>query len=300
MELPFLDYFINAHQRLFWLHLMAAFAIAVGYMYMSKTPCKHYFGTHIWWHPSARLDYIYFIVVSFIKVAVIVPLVFSSKAAAFEMVELLQTLFGYFSPLEWSRELIVASYTVALFVVSDFTRYWLHRLLHTVPFLWRFHRVHHSAEVLNPFTFYRVHPVENLLFGVRYALSAGVVTGFFIYLFGARIGLLEIAGVNAVVFVFGLLGSNLRHSHLPLRYGDMLEQWLISPYMHQLHHTRAYARYNYGGALAIWDRMFKTLHVTQVKSLAFGSDVRHESIVQMLLEPFVNRLLAKLPDSLST
>ncbi|MDN5089484.1 sterol desaturase family protein, partial [Aliarcobacter butzleri] len=42
---------------------------------------------------------------------------------------------------------IVLMYTISIFVVSDFTRYWLHRFLHTIPFLWEFHKIHHSATV---------------------------------------------------------------------------------------------------------------------------------------------------------
>nr|WP_216092588.1 sterol desaturase family protein [Candidatus Marithrix sp. Canyon 246] len=46
-------------------------------------------------------------------------------------------------------------FTLSLFIFSDLTRYLLHRLLHSIPILWEFHKVHHSAKVLNPFTFYR-------------------------------------------------------------------------------------------------------------------------------------------------
>ena len=104
------------------------------------------------------------------------------------------------------------AYTLTLFLSGDFTRYWLHRLMHSVPFLWEFHKVHHSAEVLTPITFYRVHPVENLLFGLRYSLSAGLVTGVFLYFFGAGLALLDVLGVNLFVYIAHVVGDNLRHS----------------------------------------------------------------------------------------
>lgn len=287
MDYPVIDYFFNAHQRVYWLYLCTSLLIASGYIYLKKEAFAHYLSAAIWWHPSARIDYGYFAVISLIKLLIIMPLILSSKEVGLFTVLQMQALFGYITPLDWSREAILAAYTLALFTVSDFTRYWLHRLMHAVPFLWRFHRVHHSAEVLNPLTFYRVHPVENALFGLRFALSVGIVTGCFLYLFGARIGLAEIIGVNALGFLFAAAGSNLRHSHIPLRYGDGPERWLISPYMHQLHHSKTHSRTNYGGALAVWDRMFGTLHVDDVKPLVFGTEIKHRNVTALLTEPFM-------------
>ncbi|MEA3521673.1 MAG: sterol desaturase family protein [Campylobacterota bacterium] len=286
MDLLGIEYFFNTHQRVFWLYLLSSLFIALGYLYFHRE--KKIFSSDIWWHKSARVDYGYFVVVSIIKVLVIIPLLLSSKEVALFCALGLEELFGYTSALDWSRESILITFSLTLFIVSDFSRYWLHRLMHLVPFLWRFHRVHHSAEVLNPITFYRVHPVENFLFGLRYALSAGVVTGVFIYFFGARIGLIEIIGVNIFVLIFALAGANLRHSHVPIRFGDTLEKYLLSPYMHQLHHAKKSVHTNFGGALSIWDNLFGTLHVSDVKELDFGINEapKHSSILHLLFEPF--------------
>lgn len=79
--------------------------------------------------------------------------------------------------------------------------YWLFlisSLIIGLIYLWlnpKTRKVNHSAKVLNPFTFYRVHPIENLLFGLRYSLTVGLVTGIFLYLFGARLGLIDITEV---------------------------------------------------------------------------------------------------------
>ena len=61
---------------------------------------------------------------------------------AARVIAFLHTHLGRQQPLAWPKEVIVALYTVAIFAVSDLSRYWLHRWMHTVPFLWRFHRVH--------------------------------------------------------------------------------------------------------------------------------------------------------------
>ena len=281
------SYFFDPHQRLFWLYLLASLLLAT-LMVVLNPKLKSYFSKEVLWHDSAKMDYLYFVVVSLVKVVVILPLLIGAKDVSLFLGRLLQEGFGYQSPLMWNRESVVLFYTFTLFVVGDFTRYWLHRWLHSVPFLWCFHRLHHSAEVLNPLTFYRVHPVENILFGLRHAMSAGVVTALFIYVFGAKIGTVEFFGANIFVFVFGMLGANLRHSHIPLRYG-VFESLLVSPYMHQLHHTKEYSSKNFGGVLSLWDRMFGSWHVAHTQeSHRYGLEEGnpHTTLVKMFVEPF--------------
>lgn len=280
------SYLFDGQQRIYWVYLVSSFLLASCMLFVYPR-LRNYFSKEIFWHASARLDYQYFIVISIIKAFLILPLLLGAKDVSIWMSQLLQTYFGYFSPLRFSYESVVFLYTIALFVVGDFTRYWLHRFLHTVPFLWRIHRVHHSAEVLTPLTFYRVHPLENILFGLRHAMSAGVVTAIFIYFFGAKIGVIEFFGVNGIVFIFGVLGANLRHSHIPLRYG-VFEKIFISPYMHQLHHTKELSHTNYGGVLSLWDRLFKSYYVAKTQnSLEFGlkGENPHLTLMELFIEP---------------
>jgi len=292
MEFFGLEYLFASHQRVFWLYILSAFLIALVYMKFFPATLEEYKKRKIWSHRSALMDYKYFVLISLIKVVFILPLILSSKDVALWMMLFLHEQFGYIEALSLSKNAVVVLYTLTLFIVGDFTRYWLHRLLHRVPFLWKVHQVHHSAEVLNPLTFYRVHPIENILFGIRYAMSVGVITGIFIYLFGANIGLVQIVGANIFVFIFGLLGANLRHSHVPLRYGDSLEKIFISPYQHQLHHTVEYSNTNFGGALALWDWMFHTLHREKIRvNLEYGLKEKssYNTVTQMLLQPFYTR-----------
>lgn len=282
------DYLLNGHQRIFWLYLASSLLIALLFVWRNPAWRRSLFAKAIWWHPSARLDYLYFFVSALIKTLVIAPLLFSAAEVALAVVKGMQLLFGCQKGLRWEKTTIALLYTAALFLVSDLTRYWLHRMMHRLPFLWRFHRIHHSAEVLNPVTFYRVHPVENLLFGLRYALSAGLVSGLFLYYFGARVGLVEIFGANALVVLFALAGANLRHSHVPLRFPAIIEKLFVSPYMHQLHHSTAHTHTNFGGALSIWDGLFGTRRIEPTKPLRFGLKEKrqHNSVMALLFEPF--------------
>lgn len=295
LDFAILEYLINPDKRTYWVYILSSFAIAIIFLYFNKKQKRVIFSSKLWLHPSAKLDYYYFILSYFIKALMIVPIVISAKSIAFFINKNLYYEFGFNQIQTLSYESTIILYTVILFIVSDFTRYFLHRFLHTIPFLWEFHKVHHSAKVLNPLTFYRVHPIENILFGFRYSLSIGLVTGIFIYFFGSKIGLYEVLGANVFIFVFSLFGSNLRHSHIPLSYFKSLEKWLISPKQHQIHHSKKHFNKNFGGYLAIWDRVFGTLKLShEVKVLKFGLKneqmINYNSLTKILIYPFINIL----------
>ena len=287
------DYVAESGQRLFWLYLLSSALIALLFTGLRAVRQQGLSIRQYWLHPSALLDYRYFFVSWFIKVFMLAPLLVSAKSVALWTFQLVS---AWVPRLEWnpSYETLAFLYTASLFVASDFTRYWLHRWLHTNKWLWQFHKVHHSAPVLNPLTFYRVHPVENFLFGLRYALSAGVVTGLFMFLFGPRLSLVTLMGANAFIFVFSLLGSNLRHSHVFLGYPAWLERWFISPAQHQVHHYSRYARFNYGGYLGVWDWIFGSLMPSGKAERAgqFGFQAQQMNayctIPQLLYAPFVS------------
>ena len=60
-------------------------------------------------------------------------------------------------------------YTMVLFIVED-AQILLHYMMHRVPLLWRVHKIHHSATILTPLTFFRIHPIESLLYYGRSSL----------------------------------------------------------------------------------------------------------------------------------
>lgn len=293
MELFALDFFLNPSKRLFWLYICSSIALAMVYYYFSKKSTKVVLSSKLWLHPSAKLDYYYFFLSYFVNTLLLIPFILSAKSVALFINKFLYQTFDYFETSAFSYGTIVLLYTLSIFVFSDFTRYWLHRFLHTIPFLWEFHKVHHSAKVLTPITFYRVHPVENFLFGFRYSLSVGFVTGVFIYFFGAKINIHMILGVNIFMFIFSIFGSNLRHSHVPFGYFSFIEKFFLSPKQHQIHHDRKHFNKNYGGYIAIWDRFFGTFAFSKdVKILKFGlkseqmSD--YKTIKDLYSRPFIN------------
>ena len=293
-----LEYLIDPNKRIFWLYIISSIILAITYFYITKKNTRVIMSSKLWLHPSAKLDYYYFFISYFINIFLLVPFIISAKTIALGVNKFLYAKFDYFENSFFSYGEIIFLYTITLFLVSDFTRYWLHRFLHTIPFLWEFHKVHHSAKVLTPITFYRVHPVENFLFGLRYSLSVGFVTGIFVYFFGAMIDIYAVVGVNVFLFVFSVFGANLRHSHVPFSYPRILEKWLMSPKQHQIHHSRKHFDKNYGGFISIWDKMFGTLKLSnEVLVMKFGLRKNqmndYSSLKSLIFRPFINLLIKR-------
>lgn len=252
--------------RLFHLNLLSTlvlialwFLLARGWRGMPQSVQKAIFRKRYWWNHSTRVDYQIYALNSVLKVFLFLPLLdlgffFSRKTA-----RLLLGWFGDFPSWEatWPRLL---AFTLAAFVFDDFLRFFHHFLMHKVPYLWRFHRVHHSARVLTPITLYRTHPVESAIATLRNSLSLGVATGVFLFCFDGRFNVVTFFGVNVLGFTFNLLGANLRHSHIPLSFG-FFERVFISPKQHQIHHSRDRQHFdkNFGVSLSFWDSIAGSL-----------------------------------------
>lgn len=193
----------------------------------------------------------------------------------------------------WDPLLIAA----VLLIVTDFNGYWVHRISHQWKRIWPFHAVHHTAEQLNPFTVARKHPVYSLIAAFTRGILIGVTQGLLLGLVIGKIEFSTILGVNLFYYVFNVAGANLRHTHIWLSYGRIIEHVLISPAQHQVHHSidPRHFNKNYGEVLAIWDWLFGSLYIPSkheelVFGLADGSGKRlpqiHNTLTDALVEPF--------------
>ena len=126
--------------------------------------------------------------------------------------------------------------------------------MHEVPALWELHKVHHTATVLTPLTFHRLHPVESGLYMLRGVVVSGPLTAVSFWLFREAAVEVTFLGVHAVGLALNTVSGNLRHSHCWWSWGPV-EHWLISPAQHQLHHGRGTDHLNYGTWLAVWDKL---------------------------------------------
>lgn len=291
---------VNPAKRAF-LPFLAGAAVLASLVWAVKCRSKgslrsFLFPKSIWLHPSALLDYRLAFVRAVLGVVLVVPFAVSIPHAGFAVARWLWKNAGILPALPIGDTAVIALFSVAVFCADDFSRYCVHRLSHRIPALWELHKVHHSAQVLTPFSIYRTHPIESVLMRAGSATATALTVGVFLWLFPGRVRAFEIYGVYALSFVWNALGSNLRHSHVWLSYGPFVERLFISPAQHQMHHSLAPRHHgtNYGSALAVWDLLGGTLLLAGAKrqKLSYGLSESERNHEQTVLSAFVSPMLA--------
>jgi len=138
-------------------------------------------------------------------------------------------------------------------VAQSLATYWLHRLMHEVPLLWRVHRVHHADSEVDVSTSLRNHPLELL---ATLPISALVMIAI-----GAPVSV--VVASQAIM----LAATIWQHADiaLPRRVDSILMPLLVTPRLHRLHHSplRIVHDTNFGELFTLWDRVFGTLSVIE-------------------------------------
>jgi len=135
-----------------------------------------------------------------------------------------------------------------ILVVSDFCEYWMHRFEHTVPFLWRFHAIHHSCERMDWLAASRLHLVDIVV--IR------AVTFIPLYVLGFA---------NGPIFaylVFVSFHAIFIHANVNFRFGWL--DWVIAtPRFHHWHHSAQFEAIdkNFAVHLPLLDKLFGSLHL---------------------------------------
>ena len=176
----------------------------------------------------------------------------------------------------WVRELPLWVQVIAVMIIADIGYYTAHRLSHTIPFLWRFHAVHHSIEELDWLAAHRVHPLDQV-----FTNSLSFLPIFFIGFSGEAVLIhVTIFQVHAL-----LLHANVRFNFGPLK-------WLIaSPDYHHWHHANQKEAYdkNFAAQLSVIDVIAGTMFLPRHKPEQYGvSDPVPRHYPQQLLYPFVS------------
>jgi sterol desaturase/sphingolipid hydroxylase (fatty acid hydroxylase superfamily) len=245
-------------------------------------------------HRSAWIDMGVFLLNRVFSPAVLVTRLLTGATLAAATTALLVGVFGAHERVLASALWDVVVFTLLTALVFDFADYLSHALLHRIPVLWEFHRLHHSAEVLTPLTVARVHPVEQVAGALIGTPIAAVATGVAGYFFLEEPTPLMFLGAQAVSVLFFAAGFHLRHSHVWLYWGPRVGRILMSPAQHQIHHSCAPQHHdrNYGFMLAVWDWMFGTLYLPRGReTLTFGlagapRGAVHATLWQAYVEPF--------------
>lgn len=158
-------------------------------------------------------------------------------------------------------------------ILSDFLIYWGHRLQHNIDFLWRFHKVHHSAENLDWLAAHREHPIDSI-YTIGLINLPAFIMGF---------PLESIAGIIAFRGIWAIyIHSNVR---LPL---GPLKILIGAPELHHWHHDLDRRAGNYANISPIMDVIFGTYKCPDKEPEKFG--IREEipsTYLGQLIEPLL-------------
>jgi sterol desaturase/sphingolipid hydroxylase (fatty acid hydroxylase superfamily) len=174
----------------------------------------------------------------------------------------------------------------AVIVLADLGFYWTHRMFHAVPWLWRFHSIHHSMEELDWLAASRGHPVDQIL-----TMGVALVPVF-------ALGFSEWAiGVFAMLHQWQ---SVLAHSNVGVGFGP-LRFLFVSPEFHHWHHSnhREVRDRNFAAQLSFLDALFGTFHLPRGQiPTTYGLDrPMPQRYLPQLLYPFIGeRIFRSKPD----
>jgi sterol desaturase/sphingolipid hydroxylase (fatty acid hydroxylase superfamily) len=205
-----------------------------------------------WRRPGVGTDLLHFFVTTGLRRLL-------TLVAAYVLV----TLLGFLVHPPLQRAMLAPPWWVqcaVALVVFEVGAYWGHRWAHTVPFLWRFHAVHHSSEHLDWLAASRLHPVDQTFIRV-----CGILP---VYLLGfTKAHFAFLMGFEALLALF-------IHANVRLRFGWL--EWLVAtPIYHHWHHAnegRETTNKNFGGLFPWVDALFGTLLLPRRFPHRYGID----------------------------
>ena len=161
-------------------------------------------------------------------------------------------------------------------LVADLAQYWTHRAYHEIPFLWRFHSVHHSVKTMDWLAGSRQHMLE-LIFTRVCVLAPLYILGF------------SEAAMNGYILIVGFQAV-FNHANVHLPWGP-LKYVLVTPDFHHWHHAsddEAIDK-NYAAHYAFLDYLFGTAVKSKnqfPESYGVVGDYMPDGFVQQQLFPF--------------
>lgn len=177
--------------------------------------------------------------------------------------------------------------TLGVILLADIGFYAAHFGFHKIPWLWKFHAVHHSIEELDWLAAHRVHPLDQII-------TKGV----------SLLPVFALGFSGMAIATFGLIygwHSILLHANVKVKFGPL--RWLIaSPEFHHWHHANQREAYdkNFAGQLSILDVVFRTAYMPrgQMPSKYGTNDPVPSTYLSQLAYPFLRRKPRKINKNL--
>lgn len=169
------------------------------------------------------------------------------------------------------------------FILFDLWMYVWHMANHQIPFLWRFHRMHHSDLELNSTSALRFHTGEIILSSLLRLIVIPLLGMQFVHLL-----IYEICLQPIIIF---------HHSNvaLPEKIDRIFRSVIVTPNMHRVHHSqvREETDSNYSSIFSFWDRLARSFRKredtqTLVYGLPYLQEKKWQSLGGMVKTPFVN------------
>lgn len=168
---------------------------------------------------------------------------------------------------------------LTLFILRDFIHWNVHRLLHKVPWMWEFHKIHHSVTQMGVAAHLRYHWMETIFYRTIEYIPLALI-GFGIDDFFA-------------VHIFALFIGHLNHTNINFDWGP-LKYIFNSPSMHAWHHVKELPKerkhgVNFGISLSLWDYLFGTVYWpgnAAEKALGIEDELNEENFWEQNIRPF--------------
>lgn len=168
---------------------------------------------------------------------------------------------------------------IEIMFLTDFVQYWVHRVFHQVPFLWRFHAVHHSAQAMDWLAGSRMHVIEIIV------LRGITIIPMYV------LGFVEPAIYTYILVVY--LYATYVHANLKFDI-EWLKPLLVTPRFHHWHHgiEKEAVDVNFAVHFPVFDRLFGTYYMPKDKwpsAYGVGGHPVPRGYIRQFLYPFSKR-----------
>lgn len=155
--------------------------------------------------------------------------------------------------LEAAAALPTWAHALGAILLLDAWMYVWHRINHEIPFLWRFHRVHHNDPTMDVTTASRFHTGEIAISSI---LRIGIILLFGVHLW-------ELVLYETVMFA--VVQFHHANVHLPATIDRALRAIIVTPNMHRVHHSRYQPETdsNYSSLFSFWDRIGQSFRLRE-------------------------------------
>ena len=171
-------------------------------------------------------------------------------------------------------------FLIALAVLDFFAQFAIHYFLHKIPFLWRFHKVHHSDTMVDATTGTRHHPIDYLtreLLTITVVIALGMPPEYY-----------------AMYRIITVFCTYFTHANIQLNphVDKALNYIIVTPKAHKFHHHHEmpWTDSNFGNIFVFWDKLFGTYVYQSTDDIVYGVDTmdaeKSNSLMHQLTVPF--------------